>query len=179
MTPAGDPRLSVPRPDLPPYRKEGLLAFTLGLTRYPRPDPLDRAALRDLAPAARLAYDEARKDWHANLPLYATTALTDVTDELWEVVDSNRQGPDKVKPCVALDGPSGNGKTSALHHFARDFHRKRVDRDGPVTVSGNERFPVCVTTLNGAVSRLGFNEAIWTSTGGPTRSGPPPTTSST
>ena len=160
MTPDPQHQVSTPRPDLPPYLKEGLLAFTQRLTRHPRPEALDRAALRALTPRERLAYDESRKDWHANFGPYATSALTNVTEELWEVVDSNRQSPDRVKPCVAVDGPSGTGKTTALHVFARDFHRRRIDRDGPFTPAGAERFPVCVTTLNGAVSRLGFNEAI-------------------
>ena len=160
MTPDQDPRLSVPRPDLPPYLKEGFLAFTQGLTRYPRPEALDRDGLRALTPPQRNAYDEARKNWHANLGPYATSSLTDVSEELWEVVDSNRQSPDRVKPCVAVDGQPGTGKTTALHIFARELHRRRVDRDGPVTGSGAERFPVCVTTLNGAVTRLGFNEAV-------------------
>lgn len=158
----GEPRLAPcdPDPALPPFFKEGLLAFVHGMTRQQRPVLLDRAALRAMSEDKRDAYDEARKDWHANLGPYATPAGEAIVDELWEVVDSNRQTAEKVKPCVAVQGLAGTGKTTTLLHFAKRYHLAAVKRHGAAAPSGGQRLPVCVTTLGGNETRLGFNRNL-------------------
>lgn len=145
---------------LPPIFKEGLVAYGTGEGRAGRPAALDRAALRALTSTERDAYDEARKDWHAAFGPYRTQHARDCVDEIEEFVDSNRQPADRVRPSVALDGLAGTGKTTMLHRFASDYHRAQTTRHGPTTPAGNERLPVCVTTLDGAASRLGLNKAI-------------------
>jgi hypothetical protein len=142
------------------YTKEGFAAFVDGSTRHPRPEPKTVAELKGMAPDERTAYDDSRHDWHANLGPYGTSAATEIVDEIWEVCDSNRQSAEKVKPSVAVDGLPGTGKSTLLLQFAKRYHLAKTARHGSIAPGGGQRLPVCVTTLDGNVSRLGFNKAI-------------------
>ncbi len=156
------PVLTACRPDpaLPPFFKEGFLAFVAGMAEHPRPRPVDRETLRALSGDDRARYDETRKNWHGNLGPYATSAAAEVIEELWEFVDSNRQNAERVKPSIAVDGLGGTGKSTLLRGFAKKYHLQVIDSAGDMLPSGNLHLPVCLVTLDSTVTRLGLNKAI-------------------
>jgi hypothetical protein len=81
-------------------------------------------------------------------------------EDLWDIVDSNAQDGDKAKGAVAIDAFPGLGKTTAVLAFAKEFHLREIKADGPRTLDGHERWPVCRVGLTGNTGMRDFNRAM-------------------
>ena len=152
-----------------PARKEGWIALA---EAEPRQEParLDPGQLTRLDEAAREVYDDARAAWHANLGPLRTPALARIHDDLWELVDANRQDGDRVRGAAAIDAYPGLGKTTAAVSFAKAFHRRERRLRGPETDGGHEHLPVCRVGLTSNTTMKGFNQALLQFYGHPARS---------
>ncbi|MFE3521969.1 ATP-binding protein [Streptomyces sp. NPDC059161] len=142
------------------------LSIKRGWNRYANePDRVPPALLstRELAALssrARLEYEEHRAVWHANIGPIRTPQLQAVHQDLWNVLKSNRQDGDKVRPSVVIDAFPGLGKSTIATSFGRDFHRAQIDRYGPLTEEGQERVPVVRIQLTDRTNRRDFNSAL-------------------
>jgi hypothetical protein len=110
--------------------------------------------------ARRLRYNELRAVWHANLGPIETPQLLQVHEDLWEIVDSNRQDGDKVKGAAAIDAYPGLGKTTIAVAFGREFHRRQIELYGADSTSGNQRIPVVYLALTGATTMWTLNSML-------------------
>ncbi|QIS06947.1 AAA family ATPase [Nocardia brasiliensis] len=140
-------------------RKEGWSRFVNIPARVP-PEPLSRKDLAGLGDEAFEAYNRRRREWHANLGPIKTPQLTELHEDLWDIVDSNLHDGDKAKGAVAIDAFPGLGKTTSVLAFAKEFHRREIRADGPKTLDGHERWPVCRVGLTGNTGMLDFNRAM-------------------
>jgi hypothetical protein len=125
-----------------------------------RPRQLSRAEIKDLTRREFLVYKEQRAVWHANLGPIKTAQLRELHDGLAEIVDSNRQDGDKVKPSAVVDAFPGLGKTTAVLDYVNKYHRDQILVHGATTPSGHRRVPVVNITLTGNITIRGLNEAI-------------------
>jgi len=142
-----------------PLRLEDWLAIVESPARQ-RPRLLDLTALGALGRRDRLVYNDQRAVWHANLGPIQTPQLRRLHEGLAEVVESNRQDGDKVKPSVFVDAFPGLGKTTAVLDFAKQYHREQLLLHGRRTAGGHHRVPVVNITLTGNITIRGLNEAI-------------------
>lgn len=140
-------------------RKEGLRAMADAPARR-RPDWLSPKQLADLSDAASEEYDDDRSVWHANIGPIKTPQLKSLHEDLWDIVDSNRQDGDKAKGAVAVDAFPGLGKTTAVLDFALKYHRREIRRHGAFTDAGHERWPVCRVGLTSNIGMKDFNRAL-------------------
>jgi hypothetical protein len=140
-------------------RKEGFRAFAEAPTRQ-QPENLTVAQLAALSDLARRDYNHRRSIWHANLPLIKTTQVAELLEQLTDIVESNLQDGDKPKGAIAIEGPAGVGKSSAILAFAKDFHLDTIADLGERTGEGHERWPVCRVGLNGNTGIKDFNKAM-------------------
>jgi hypothetical protein len=140
-------------------RKEGFRAFAEAPARQ-QPKNLTVAQLAALSDRARRDYNQRRSIWHANLPLIKTTQVTELLEQLTDIVDSNQQDGDKPKGAVAIEGPAGVGKSSVTLAYAKDFHLDTIADFGERTEEGHERWPVCRVGLNGNTGIKDFNKAM-------------------
>ena len=112
---------SVPHPgSLALSRKEDFKAFAES-PRRSRPDLLTRKQLKSLPTQARADYDRQRRQWHANIGPVKTPQLTELHEDLWDIVDSNEQDGDKAKGAVAVDAFPGLGKTTSVEKCGEAF----------------------------------------------------------
>jgi len=116
--------------------------------------------LAAMTEAERLQYNELRAVWHANLGPIDTPQLTQVHEDLWEIVDSNRQDGDKVKGAASIDAHPGLGKTTIAVAFARRFHREQLKLYGEESSSGDQRIPVAYLALTGATTMWTLNSML-------------------
>lgn len=151
-------------------RKDGWQEF-VNRPKRTRPDALDRGELTALSRSERLRYDETRKIWHANLGPIRTPQMMAAHDALDEIVDSSREGGEKVKASAVIDALPGLGKTTIAHQYAKRFHRDQVDLYGPITPEGHDRLPVAIVTLAGNTSIKGLHRALCSFYGLPSRTG--------
>lgn len=107
------------------------------------PPTLSQGELGALSDNERLAYDEERYSWHANIGPLATPQLRAAHEAMWEIVDSNRQDTGHAKGAIALDAYPGLGKTTIADSFGFAYHRAQLARHGPSTEQGDDRIPVC------------------------------------
>lgn len=140
-------------------RKEGLRAMADTPSRR-QPDRLLPKQLADLSEAALEEYQEDRSIWHANIGPIKTPQLEALHEDLWDIVDSNRQDGDKVKGAVAVDAFPGLGKTTAVLNFALKYHRREIRQRGAFTDAGHERWPVCRVGLTSNIGMKDFNRAL-------------------
>lgn len=140
-------------------RKEGWRRYVQTPARQ-RPDQLTAAGLAALGREAREDYDDARHDWHANFGILKTPQLAAVTDELEQIVATNRQDPDRVRGAAVIDALPGLGKTTIANTFARGFDRVQVRRFGPSTEEGHERLPVFRVGLTSRTTLRTLNRMI-------------------
>lgn len=115
------------------------------------PERLTMAQLAALSESSRIAYDQQRREWHANIVL-RSEQVDRLHQDLLDIVDSNLQDSDRVKSAAAIDAPPTMGKTTALRMFGRDFHRRRIAEVGEYLDPGAEttrHIPVCHVTLVG------------------------------
>ncbi|MFD0348391.1 ATP-binding protein [Kitasatospora aburaviensis] len=155
MTAVGLPSLG----NLALSRKEDFKAFAEAPRRV-QPETLARAGLGSLSPKARAEYDRLRREWHANLGPIKTPQLSELHEDLWDIVDSNAQDGDKAKGAVAVDAFPGLGKTTSVLAFAREFHGREIAEQGEFTAAGHERWPVCRVGLTGNTGMKDLNRAI-------------------
>lgn len=136
--------------------KEGWIRRTKQPARQ-APPALTRAELDSLTTPVRRRYDEARKNWHANLGPYLTPQMVRLTREMLEIIDSNRQDGDKVKPSILLDGWPGLGKTTLILSMAVKFWRDELALHGARTRDGHERLPVACVSLSSTATMKAFS----------------------
>jgi len=161
--------VSVRRDRLTLARKEGWKALAEAAPRT-QPESHTLAQLKALRAPARAEYDELRKQWHANLTL-KTPQLALVHEDIWEIVDTNRQDGDRVKGAPVIDAHPGLGKTTAATAFGRQLHRDRVALAGARTAEGHEHIPVCRIGLTANTSMKSLQEAFLEFYGHPRKSG--------
>jgi hypothetical protein len=142
-----------------PLQLKGFLAMC-DMPKRRRPPHLDKTELGDLSRRDRLVYKEQRAVWHANIGPIKTAQLLRLHDGLAEVVDTNRQDGDRVKPSVVVDAFPGLGKTTAVLDYVKQYHRDQILLHGATTPSGHRRVPVVNITLTGNITIRGLNEAI-------------------
>jgi hypothetical protein len=140
-------------------RKEGWRRYVDTPART-RPDTLNTAGLAALGGDAREDYDDARHDWHANFGILKTPQLAGISDDLDEIVSTNRQDPDRVRGAAVIDALPGLGKTTIANTFARGFDRAQIRRFGPVTEDGHERLPVFRVGLTSKTTLRTLNRMI-------------------
>jgi hypothetical protein len=126
--------------DEPLTTKEGWRRF---VDHQPQPPVLlDAAALATLSPGDRSDYDEARRDYHADLPLVNTPIIQTVISTSRLLVQLNRTQV-SARRGVIISGASGTGKTTALTQLGRTHERhtrKRYPAD-------RHRLPVLYVTV--------------------------------
>src|SRR5437762_1107058 len=106
--------------DKPLTTKEGWRRF---VERPPAiPDPHDPATVELLTAAERDAYDEARRAYHADLPLANTPTIQKVIATARLLVQLNRNQVSARRGLI-VSGASGTGKTTALTQLGRTHER--------------------------------------------------------
>ncbi len=150
-------------------RKEGWNLLALAAART-QPEHLAARQLRGLPEQERERYDERRKQWHANLTLN-TPQLARVHDDIWDIVDTNRQDGDRIKGAPAIDAHPGLGKTTAANTFGRAFHRQQLRLHGETTEAGHEHIPVCRIGLTANTTMKSLQEAFLEFYGHPRKTG--------
>jgi AAA domain len=108
----------------------------------------------------RLRYNELRAVWHANLGPIETPQLLQVHEDLWEIVDSNRQDGDRVKGAASIDAHPGLGKTTIAVAFGREFHHRQIELYGQDSTSGDQRIPVAYLSLTGTTTMWTLNSML-------------------
>ncbi|MEU4360354.1 ATP-binding protein [Promicromonospora sp. NPDC023987] len=131
----------------------------------PRERPVTRCLeeIEAMGAGERRRYDHDRGVWHANLGPIRTPALDAVFDGLDEIVGSNLQDGDKVKPAAVLDALPGLGKTTAAVAFARRFHRDQIDLHGArarVADGSWQRIPVAYLPLTSNTTMRSLNSML-------------------
>ena len=139
--------------------KEGWAKLVNAAPRV-QPERLTARKCGALTPAEKAKYDKRRRDWHANMGVLRTPQLRGLHDTLWDIVDSNLHDNDRAKGAVAIEGAAGLGKSTAVEQFAKEFHLREVAENGPRTVEGNERWPVCRVTLSGHPTLRDLNVSL-------------------
>lgn len=139
--------------------KDGFRRFVYAPERA-RPTRHSAEALQAMSGKSKAAYDEVRREWHSNLGPYETVALEGVFEGVDEVVSTNRQAPNLVRPGVVIDGPAGTGKTTAIQTWSGRYHRESLDKHGEYAAEGFERLPVCFISLTSGMTPKGLNQAI-------------------
>jgi hypothetical protein len=126
--------------DEPLTTKEGWRRF---VDRQPHPPVLlDATGLARLSPRDRGSYDEARQEYHADLPLVNTPIIRKVISTSRLLVQLNRNQV-SARRGVIISGASGTGKTTALTQLGRTHERhtrKRYPAD-------RNRLPVLYVTV--------------------------------
>ena len=140
-------------------RKGGWDAF---VNSAPRPEVtrLTRADLDRLTAREREDYNEARAVWNANLPTVKTAQLSQAYGLIDQVMASNRRDGDRLRGSVVIDAAPGLGKTTIATRYARDFHRRQYQRDGPHTAQGHQRLPVVFLPLAAGCTLKGLNQEL-------------------
>jgi predicted ATPase len=126
--------------DDPLTTKEGWRRF---VDRQPQPPaPHGSATLARLCERDRADYDEARRSYHADLPLVNTPTIQKVISTSRLLVQLNRNQV-SARRGVIISGASGTGKTTALTQLGRTHERhtrKRYPDD-------RHRLPVLYVTV--------------------------------
>jgi hypothetical protein len=128
--------------DEPLTSKEGWRRFVDYQPESPAvPDP---AALAALSRRARFELDEARRDYHTQLPLVNTPTIQQVLSAGRLLIQLNRRQVSARRGMI-LSGASGTGKTTALTQLGRIHERAlRKRHPGP---AGRHRLPVVYVTV--------------------------------
>ncbi|MFI6100834.1 ATP-binding protein [Lentzea sp. NPDC051213] len=128
--------------DEPLTTKEGWRRFVEHQAETPAaPSP---AALLALASDARSELDEARRDYHAQLPLVNTPIIRQVLTTGRLLIQLNRRQISARRGLI-LSGASGTGKTTALTQLGRT-HERAVRKRHTAPASTN-RVPVVYVTV--------------------------------
>jgi hypothetical protein len=144
---------------LSPSRKAGWREYVDGEPRV-RPDRRSMAQLQALSDCARDDYNEARHDWHPNIPIIETPQLAYLHDEIDQIVGSNRHDAGRIRGVVAIDALPGLGKSTIAETFGRALDRAEMRRHGPLTGDGHERLPVFRVGLTAGTTVRTLSEMI-------------------
>jgi hypothetical protein len=126
--------------DDPLTTKEGWRRF---VDRQPHPPALGAAAeLAQMSAGERADYDEARRNYHADLPLVNTPTIRKVISTSRLLVQLNRNQV-SARRGVIISGASGTGKTTALTQLGRT-HERRTRKRYP---GDRHRLPVLYVTV--------------------------------
>jgi Bacterial TniB protein len=120
--------------DSPLTTKEGWAAFV-------RHEPAPPQLLPAAGPADRAACDEARREYHADLPLVSTPVLQKVISTCRLLIQLNRHQV-SARRGVIISGASGTGKTTALTQLGRTHELVTRSRH-----PGGGRLPVIYVTV--------------------------------
>jgi hypothetical protein len=104
------------------------------------PDPptqLDLVAAMALSRRDRAALDDARRDYHGQLPLVNTPTIRQVLTTGRLLVQLNR-GQVSARRGLILSGASGTGKTTALTQLGRT-HERTIRKRHPAPAGFNRR----------------------------------------
>jgi Bacterial TniB protein len=127
-------------PDEPLTTKEGWRRF---VDHQPQPpELLSAAALGGLSARDRAAYDDARRDYHCDLPLVSTPTIRQVITTSRLLIQLNRHQV-SARRGVIISGASGTGKTTALTQLGRT-HERHTRRRYPAE---RYRLPVLYVTV--------------------------------
>lgn len=140
-------------------RKEGWRRWADAAART-RPEPLTVKQISKLGENAKLDYNDARHDWHANFGVLKTPQLAAIHDDLDQIVAANRQDPDRIRGAAVIDALPGLGKTTIANTFARDYDRVARRRFGDLTEEGHERLPVFRVGLTSRTTLRTLNRMI-------------------
>ena len=114
------------------------------------PDPptqLDLVAVMALSRPERAALDDARRDYHGQLPLVNTPTIRQLLSTGRLLVQLNR-GQVSARRGLILSGASGTGKTTALTQLGRTHERAiRKRHPPPPGPAGLNRLPVVYVTV--------------------------------
>lgn len=125
------------------------------------PERLSKGQIRALGPQARDEYNDARARYHAAI-LVRTTQVETAHEHIWDVLESNMQGADRVKGSAAIDAPPGLGKTTTVNTFGREFHRRQIERHGSTLDDGDTlHIPVCHVGFHGRMTTKSLNGMIF------------------
>lgn len=128
--------------DEPLTTKEGWRWF---VDHQPEPPSIPHAAeMVALPPRRRADLDEARRDYHAELPLVNTPTIRQVLSTGRLLVQLNRRQISARRGLI-LSGASGTGKTTALTQLGR-IHERAVRKRHPGH-AGQHRLPVVYVTV--------------------------------
>jgi hypothetical protein len=144
---------------LSPSRKAGWREYVDGEPRV-RPDRRSMAQLQALSDSARDDYNEARHDWHPNIPIIETPQLAYLHGEIDQIVGSNRHDAGRIRGVVAIDALPGLGKSTIAETFGRALDRAEMRRHGPLTGDGHERLPVFRVGLTAGTTVRTLSEMI-------------------
>ena len=95
-----------------------------------------------MSPGERAVYDEARRAYHADLPLANTPTIQKVISTARLLVQLNRHQV-SARRGVIISGPSGTGKTTALTQLGRT-HERHTRKRHP---ADRHRLPVLYVTV--------------------------------
>jgi hypothetical protein len=94
------------------------------------PDTL--AGYDALDPGVREKLEDARMDYHSELPLVETRAISEMAETIRVTVHGNRAAPTGPRRGFVVDGPANVGKTTFLLHLGRmwelELRRRYPDR---------------------------------------------------
>ena len=121
--------------DSPLTTKEGWAAFV-------RHEPAPPELLPAAGPADHAACDEARREYHADLPLVSTPVLQKVISTCRLLIQLNRHQV-SARRGVIISGASGTGKTTALTQLGRTHELVTRSRHP----GGDARLPVIYVTV--------------------------------
>ena len=121
---------------------------------------LNREQLFALGDAAREEYNERRRTHHASF-LIKTPQVATIHAHLWDLLDANMQGTDRVKGAAVVDAPPALGKSTTVNAFGREFHQQQIRRFGTHLDDGQTlHIPVCRVGFAGNMTTRGLNEMI-------------------
>ncbi len=103
---------------------------------------LARDELLALSCRERAAYDEARRDYHGDLPLVNTPTIRQIINTSRLLVQLNRRQV-SARRGVIISGASGTGKTTALTQLGRT-HERHIRKRHP---GDRHRLPVIYVTV--------------------------------
>lgn len=106
------------------------------------PQLLSAAALAGLSGPERAGYDDARRDYHCDLPLVSTPTIRQVVTTSRLLIQLNRRQV-SARRGVIISGASGTGKTTALTQLGRT-HERHTRRRHP---GDRYRLPVLYVTV--------------------------------
>lgn len=116
--------------------------------------------LNALSPGEREHYDDLRRTFHASF-LVRTPQVSEVHSHLWDLLDANMQGTDRVKGAAVVDAPPALGKSTTVNAFGREFHQQQIRKHGQYLDDGQTmHIPVCRVGFTGNMTTRGLNEMI-------------------
>jgi hypothetical protein len=125
-----------------------------------RPEALSAKQLGRLGAAKTDEYNQQRRRWHAQMGTVITAECQSVLVQLEDFVACNCQTGDDTKPLIALSGLPGLGKSTVSRVFGKRLHREYIERYGPRTRAGDERWPVCRIGMTASTGTREFNAAL-------------------